>query len=127
MIKNGRPRPIVDDGRSRGLDTDSAARGGGVGAAVGLIDEVNKWMPIIADLYYGTSANHTDTRQRLEKHVVNQSHYFVPPKPERLQRMVTYLENERKVARTPQAKQQAEEKLRAFTRTLEASHAYWNR
>lgn len=124
---NGRPRPIVDDGRSRGLDTESAARGGGVGAAVSLIDEVNKWTPVIADLYYGTSANHTAGRQRLEEHVVNESHYFVPPKPERLQRMVTYLENERREARTPQSKQQAEEKLRAFTTALEASHAYWNR
>lgn len=55
--------------------------------AVGKIEEVNKWTPLLADIYYGTTAKRIAMREKLEKAVFNANNYPIPPKPEKIQQM----------------------------------------
>lgn len=90
--------------------------------AVGAIDEVNKWTPFLADLYYGTTAKKIAESKRLTDAEFVSLNFPVPPTPERIQRM------KRNLIRHRYETQSEFLQVQRTMKRLEAlSNAFWNR
>ena len=103
-----------------GLHPNGINRAIGVGRGVDLINQFNKWTPIVADVLSGRSV--TAERFRLEKENKLVTKYPVPPKPEDLSKERQKLQ--RMFGNDPKGKAQVNE----IMKELEVrSHAFWNR
>lgn len=90
--------------------------------AVTALEEVNKWTPFLADLYYNTTANKIVTRQKLEKAAFDADNFPVPPKPERVQQMKRDL-----LAYRYHTQSEFRRVQTTMKRLEDLSYAYWNK
>ena len=100
---------------SEEMNNQGVTRANGVAGGVAVIDEINKWTPLLADLYYGKTAQKIAKREGLEKAADSATHFPVPPKPEELPRLRVAFEQQF-------GKQKA---ALMMARLEEASNAFW--
>ena len=67
------------------LNRAGTVRASVVGGAAATLNEINRWTPIIADKYYGTTAKRVDKFLTLKKADFDAHNFPIPPKPEKIQ------------------------------------------
>ena len=108
--------------RSPELNPEGTTSAMGVGGAVALIDDFNKWGSLAVDYKLDITSGKIALRDRLERGSFNAQNYPVPPKPEDLpkerQKLVRMLGTDKK------AEAQVNERMRELK---ELSYAFWGR
>ena len=79
--------PAVQKSRDLLKNTAGTTRATAVSGGVALIEDVNKWVPFLADLHYGTSHKLLEKDRQIRREAEWATKFPVPPRPERVQQI----------------------------------------